>query len=68
MKGLTVLILQYYQYYTVHVINSFLVCVQLYEAYEDDNGGSIIAFTVPKDLADGYINNKKEVYKFRLEL
>ncbi|XP_073248269.1 kinesin-like protein KIF6 [Porites lutea] len=37
----------------------------LYEAYEDDNGGSIIAFTVPKDLADGYINNKKEVYKFR---
>ncbi|XP_020618897.1 kinesin-like protein KIF6 [Orbicella faveolata] len=37
----------------------------LYEAYEDEGGGSCIAFTVPKDLADGYINNKKEVYKFR---
>lgn len=38
----------------------------LYETYEDDGeAGSVIAFTVPKDLADGYINNKKEVYKFR---
>lgn len=37
----------------------------LYEAYEDEGEGSCIAFTVPKDLADGYINNKKELYKFR---
>ncbi|KAJ7369834.1 Kinesin- protein 6 [Desmophyllum pertusum] len=36
----------------------------LYEAYDDESGGSCIAFTVPKDLADGYINNKREVYKF----
>jgi hypothetical protein len=33
-----------------------------------DNGepaGSILEFLVPKDLADGFINNKKETYKFR---
>lgn len=36
-----------------------------YEVFEDEGGGPGIAFTVPKDLADGYINNKREVYKFR---
>ncbi|XP_067031456.1 kinesin-like protein KIF6 isoform X1 [Acropora muricata] len=39
----------------------------IYEVYEDDNGTSCLAFTVPKDLADGYINNKREVYKFRFD-
>lgn len=37
----------------------------LYEIFEDEGGNSSISFTVPKDLADGYINNKREVYKFR---
>lgn len=37
----------------------------LYEIFEDESGNSSISFTVPKDLADGYINNKREVYKFR---
>ncbi|XP_035656727.2 kinesin-like protein KIF6 isoform X1 [Oncorhynchus keta] len=35
-----------------------------------DNGepaGSILEFLVPKDLADGFINNKKETYKFRFQ-
>lgn len=39
----------------------------LYEVYDDENGTACIAFTVPKDLADGYINNKREVYKFRFD-
>ncbi|KAM9423174.1 kinesin-like protein KIF6 isoform 2-T2 [Salvelinus alpinus] len=29
--------------------------------------GSILEFLVPKDLADGFINNKKETYKFRFQ-
>ncbi|XP_038825461.1 kinesin-like protein KIF6 [Salvelinus namaycush] len=29
--------------------------------------GSILEFLVPKDLADGFVNNKKETYKFRFQ-
>lgn len=42
-----------------------LSAFKLYEIFEDESGNSSISFTVPKDLADGYINNKREVYKFR---
>lgn len=42
-----------------------LSAFKLYEIFEDEGGNSSISFTVPKDLADGYINNKREVYKFR---
>ena len=40
-----------------------LSAFKLYEIFEDEGGNSSISFTVPKDLADGYI--KREVYKFR---
>ncbi|XP_032228213.2 kinesin-like protein KIF6 isoform X2 [Nematostella vectensis] len=36
-----------------------------YEIVEDDSGSSVIEYTIPKELSDGYINNKREVYKFR---
>uniref|UniRef100_A0A8C7JR99 Kinesin-like protein n=1 Tax=Oncorhynchus kisutch TaxID=8019 RepID=A0A8C7JR99_ONCKI len=42
----------------------------LSKVYCVDNGepaGSILEFLVPKDLADGFINNKKETYKFRFQ-
>ncbi|CAB1331337.1 unnamed protein product, partial [Coregonus sp. 'balchen'] len=29
--------------------------------------GSLLEFLVPKDLADGFVNNKKETYKFRFQ-
>ncbi|RMX61147.1 hypothetical protein pdam_00016689 [Pocillopora damicornis] len=45
--------------------NRLLSAFKLYEIFEDEGGNSSISFTVPKDLADGYINNKREVYKFR---
>ena len=37
---------------------------QDYETYEKD-GAPIIAFNIPKDLAHDYVNNKKELYKFK---
>uniref|UniRef100_A0A673X1F6 Kinesin-like protein n=1 Tax=Salmo trutta TaxID=8032 RepID=A0A673X1F6_SALTR len=33
----------------------------------EEPAGSILEFLVPKDLADGFINNKKETYKFRFQ-
>ncbi|XP_064621480.1 kinesin-like protein KIF6 [Lineus longissimus] len=39
----------------------------LYEIDEDSQENPRISFTVPKDLASGLINNKKESYKFRFE-
>ncbi|XP_069118141.1 kinesin-like protein KIF6 [Argopecten irradians] len=39
----------------------------LYELDEDDEGQPRLTFTVPRDLADGFINNKKENYKFRFK-
>ncbi|XP_013392531.1 kinesin-like protein KIF6, partial [Lingula anatina] len=38
-----------------------------YEIDEDDGGNPRITFTVPRDLAGGFINNKKEQYKFRFQ-
>lgn len=39
---------------------------QQYELFQDEGQQeSGIAFTVPRDMADGYINNKREVYQFR---
>ncbi|KAK6182753.1 hypothetical protein SNE40_010365 [Patella caerulea] len=37
----------------------------LYEVDEDDDGAPKLTFTVPKEYADGFINNKKDNYKFR---
>eukprot|EP00111_Clytia_hemisphaerica_P022991 TCONS_00067660-protein len=37
----------------------------LYDLDEDeDSNRSLLSFTIPKDIADGLINNKKENYKF----
>ena len=31
----------------------------------DEAAGASVEFVVPKDLVDGYVNNKLENYKFR---
>ena len=36
-----------------------------YDFDDEDDGYSYLSFNVPKDLARDFINNKKEVYKFR---
>ncbi len=41
-----------------------LLFLQLYELVEDE-GQSLLHFTVPRELAGGFINNKKETYKFK---
>ncbi|KAJ8308330.1 hypothetical protein KUTeg_013204 [Tegillarca granosa] len=41
--------------------------VELYEIDEDDEGKPRLTFTCPRELTEGYINNKKEAYKFRFE-
>ena len=42
------------------------LCEQIFEVDKRD-AGDTIALSVPRDLADGFINNKKEEYKFRFE-
>ncbi|KAJ0062801.1 hypothetical protein NL108_008073, partial [Boleophthalmus pectinirostris] len=37
----------------------------VYSVDNEDQIGSSLAFVVPRDLAQGFINNKKESYKFR---
>lgn len=32
----------------------------------EEKPGASLEFVVPKDLADGFVNNKKECYRFRL--
>ncbi|XP_071801723.1 kinesin-like protein KIF6 [Asterias amurensis] len=39
----------------------------LFEIDEDDSGYPKLSFVVPKDLASGFINNKKEEYSFRFD-
>ncbi|XP_028398655.1 kinesin-like protein KIF6 isoform X2 [Dendronephthya gigantea] len=36
-----------------------------YDCDEGDDGYSYVSFNIPKDLARDFINNKKEIYKFR---
>lgn len=38
---------------------------QLYEIDDDDEAIPRLTLSVPRDLKDGFINNKKENYKFR---
>lgn len=38
---------------------------QPYSVEEDEEGHPRLGFSVPKELADGFINNKKENYNFR---
>ncbi|XP_052766060.1 kinesin-like protein KIF6 isoform X1 [Mya arenaria] len=39
----------------------------LYHIDEDDEGLPRLTFNIPRDLAEGFINNKKENYKFRFQ-
>ncbi|KAK7483515.1 hypothetical protein BaRGS_00025189 [Batillaria attramentaria] len=39
----------------------------LYETDEDDEGFPRLTVTVPRELASGFINNKRETYKFRFD-
>ena len=41
--------------------------LKLFEIDEDDSGYPKLSFVVPKDLASGFINNKKEEYSFRFD-
>lgn len=48
----------------------FLHCYllfQLYEIDDDDEAIPRLTLSVPRDLKDGFINNKKENYKFRYD-
>lgn len=39
----------------------------LYDIDDDDEGQPRLTFHLPRDLADGFINNKRENYKFRFQ-
>uniref|UniRef100_W5NKR9 Kinesin-like protein n=1 Tax=Lepisosteus oculatus TaxID=7918 RepID=W5NKR9_LEPOC len=39
----------------------------VYSVDHDEHGSSSVEFLVPRDLADGFINNKKESYRFRFQ-
>ncbi|CAI9719219.1 KIF6 isoform X1 [Octopus vulgaris] len=40
----------------------------LFEIENDQaDGSSIVQFVVPKEFADGFVNNKKELYKFKFQ-
>ncbi|KAI3367971.1 hypothetical protein L3Q82_026797 [Scortum barcoo] len=39
---------------------------QVYSVDSDETGASV-EFLVPRDLADGFVNNKRECYKFRFQ-
>lgn len=38
---------------------------QVYSVDNEDQAGASVEFILPRDLADGFVNNKKECYKFR---
>ncbi|XP_066559500.1 kinesin-like protein KIF6 isoform X2 [Amia ocellicauda] len=39
----------------------------VYSVEDDEQGGCSLEFLVPRDLADGFVNNKKENYRFRFQ-
>ncbi|XP_072266412.1 kinesin-like protein KIF6 [Pyxicephalus adspersus] len=41
--------------------------IQIYSLNHDESGASSLEITVPRDLADGFVNNKRETYKFRFQ-
>ncbi|KAJ8289574.1 hypothetical protein GJAV_G00002830 [Gymnothorax javanicus] len=47
-------------------LGDFLLILKVYAIDDDaEKAGSSLEFVVPRDLADGFVNNKKESYKFR---
>lgn len=44
----------------------FWICLlQLYEVADDEEGHPKLTLTVPREHASGFVNNKRENYKFR---
>ncbi|CAG5866202.1 unnamed protein product [Menidia menidia] len=41
--------------------------VTVYSVDNDQQTGACLEFLVPRDLADGFVNNKRECYKFRFK-
>uniref|UniRef100_A0A3B1JRE2 Kinesin motor domain-containing protein n=1 Tax=Astyanax mexicanus TaxID=7994 RepID=A0A3B1JRE2_ASTMX len=39
----------------------------VYSADNEEQGGGRLEFVVPRDLADGFVNNKRESYRFRFQ-
>ncbi|XP_040203793.1 kinesin-like protein KIF6 [Rana temporaria] len=39
----------------------------IYSINHEESGGSSLEITVPRDLADGFVNNKRENYRFRFQ-
>ncbi|XP_044867928.1 kinesin-like protein KIF6 isoform X3 [Mauremys mutica] len=39
----------------------------IYSVGEDEKSASSLEITVPRDLADGFVNNKRESYKFKFQ-
>ncbi|XP_026209605.1 kinesin-like protein KIF6 isoform X1 [Anabas testudineus] len=39
----------------------------VYSVDNEEPAGATLEFVVPRDLADGFVNNKKECYKFRFQ-
>jgi hypothetical protein len=46
----------------IHVLSWFL---QIYSIDEDEKLTSSLEIILPRDLADGFVNNKREIYKFK---
>uniref|UniRef100_A0A8C9YNJ5 Kinesin family member 6 n=1 Tax=Sander lucioperca TaxID=283035 RepID=A0A8C9YNJ5_SANLU len=46
-------------------VQLFTLTQPVYSVDNDEKTGASLEFLVPKDLADGFVNNKRECYKFR---
>lgn len=38
---------------------------QVYSLDHEEETGASLEFVIPRDVADGFVNNKRECYKFR---
>lgn len=46
----------------IHLLSSYL---QIYSIDEDEKLTPNLEIILPRDLADGFVNNKRESYKFK---
>lgn len=46
----------------IHLLSS---CLQIYSIDEDEKLTPSLEIILPRDLADGFVNNKRESYKFK---
>lgn len=49
------------QFY-IHLLSS---CLQIYSIDEDEKVTPSLEIILPRDLADGFVNNKRESYRFK---